>query len=81
MLRHRLKSLRLSCTYHLPDEFFNNLNRSIERLNGLFPKSVMICGGSSQTWGEKDTVYDIHAARIRERMGQGGRRNSCCQPY
>ena len=58
--------------HHLPDGFFNNHNRPIERLNGLFPKFVMICGGSSQTWGEKDTVYDIHAARIRERMGQGG---------
>ena len=58
--------------YHLPDEFFNNLDRFIDRLNELFAKSVMICCGSSRTWGEKDTVFDIHAARVRERLRQGG---------
>ena len=60
--------------YHLPDEFFNNVNRLIERLHALFQKSVMICGGSGQTWNIRGTVYDIHAARIRdrERLRQGG---------
>ena len=42
--------------YHLTDECFNDLNRFIDRLDELFPKSVMICGGSGRTWGEKDIV-------------------------
>ena len=58
--------------YHLPEEFFNNLNRIIERLNTLFKKSVMSCGGTSQTWSIRDTVYDIQAARFGERLRQGG---------
>ena len=49
--------------YHLPDEFFVNLNRFIECLNTLFPKSVMICGGAGKTWDVQDTVFDIHSAR------------------
>lgn len=56
----------------MPDEFFANLNRFIERLNTLFPKSVLICGGTGKTWGVQDTVYDIHAARVRERLRHGG---------
>ena len=58
--------------YRLPDEFFNNLDRLIERFNPLFQKSVMICGGSSHTWNIRDTVYDIQATRVRERLRQGG---------
>ena len=57
--------------YHLPDEFFANLNRFIERLNALFPKSVLISGGTGKTWSVQDTVFDIHAARVRERLRQG----------
>ena len=58
--------------HHLPDEFFANLNRLIERPNTLFPKCVLICGGTGKTWGVQDTVFDIHAARVRERLRQGG---------
>ena len=58
--------------YHIPDEFYNHLNRLICRLETLFEKSVMICGGTSQTWSIRDTVYDIQAARVRERLRQGG---------
>ena len=45
--------------YHLPDEFFVNLNRFITVLNTLFPKSVLICGGIGRTWDVRDTVFDM----------------------
>ena len=31
----------------------------------------MICGGTGKTWDVKDTVFDIHAARVRARLRQG----------
>ena len=53
--------------YHLKDEFFVALNSVIEMIDELFPKAVMICGGTAQTWDIRDSVYDIHSARVRER--------------
>ena len=32
----------------------------------------MICGGTGRTWDVRDTVFDIHSARTRERLRQGG---------
>ena len=32
----------------------------------------MICGGSAQTWDMKDSVFNIHSARVRERLRQSG---------
>ena len=58
--------------YHLPGDFFNNLNTLIHLLETLFEKFVMICGGTSQTWSTRDTVYNIQAARARERLRPGG---------
>ena len=58
--------------YPLPGDFFVDLNRFIVCLNTLFPKSVMICGGTSRTWDVRDTAFDIHSARVRERLRQGG---------
>ena len=32
----------------------------------------MICGGTGRTWDVRDTVFDIHSARTRQRLRQGG---------
>ena len=56
----------------MPDRFFEDLNNFIAVLNSVFPKSVMICGGTSRTWDVWDTVFDILSARTRERLRQGG---------
>ena len=62
---------RLPCITSLVSSS-TTFDRLIERLNTQFEKSVMICGGTSQTWNIRDTVYDIHAARVREPLRQGG---------
>ena len=48
------------------------MNSLVAVLNSTFPKSVLICGGASRTWDVQDTVFDIHSARIRERLRQSG---------
>ena len=58
--------------YHLPDQFFEDSNSLVDVLNSTFPKSVLICGGTSRTWDVQDTVFDIHSARVRERLRQSG---------
>ena len=58
--------------YHLPDQFFEDWNSLVQVLNSTFPKSVLICGGTSRTWDIQDSVFDIHSARVRERFRQSG---------
>ena len=58
--------------FQLKDEFFTALDTVIQLITHLFSKAVMICGGSAQTWDMKDSVFNTHSARVRERLRQSG---------